>query len=468
MKGSNSVFDTILEAGENKVTLFCDNLSTVFSHAKNEILDFIEKWDNGLLLSLRSVLFSKTLVFLPQYNGSELFARRNKTLLLEDIYVIGYSVVNKREHKCLRKILKKDGANESLASEAEHPELLDKNDLFETCVELREIVDILKIRINGLDKKVDALEDEVTTLKLTIHNLNESQSSSATDDSSSINAEDGRIDAASGELLEIGTQTEGNPLECNKAIQNKIIRKPTKSPEPSEDASEDAAMVLRNKSPVNGFRHTQSFRRKLLNGSEHRTNPSSYKSNMFGTSTTQHRVTSITSSQDGVRPKQQTTSEQLCLVYVGRLTHTTTEDDLRAHLIDSGVSNDNIADVMKLRSRSTRESSFCVSLSNTEAESMIYVPSKWPEGTRIRPFKQKSPKRQQTYNKSQFHSKPPRFRDTTRQRPIRPANSQWYPNHQEHYQRKWFLNEDNDRFMYRDYDTYYGNYDYSDTDNTFW
>ena len=32
MKGSNSVFDTILEAGENKVTLFCDNLSTVFSH----------------------------------------------------------------------------------------------------------------------------------------------------------------------------------------------------------------------------------------------------------------------------------------------------------------------------------------------------------------------------------------------------------------------------------------------------
>ena len=142
MKGY-SVFDTILEAGENKVTLFCDNLSTVFSHAKNEILDFIEKWDNGPLLSLRSVLFSKTLVFLPQYNGSELFARRNKTLLLEDIYVIGYSVVNKREHKCLRKILKKDGANESLASEAEQSELLDKN-LFETCVELREIVDNFK------------------------------------------------------------------------------------------------------------------------------------------------------------------------------------------------------------------------------------------------------------------------------------------------------------------------------------
>ena len=58
--------------------------------------------------------------------------------------------------------------------------------------------------------------------KLTIHNLNESQSSSATDDSSSINAEDGRIDAASGELLETGTQTEDNILEYNKIIQNKI------------------------------------------------------------------------------------------------------------------------------------------------------------------------------------------------------------------------------------------------------
>ena len=71
---------------------------------------------------------------------------------------------------------------------------------------------------------------------------------------------------------------------------------------------------------------------------------------------------------------------------------TTTEDDLRAYLIDCGVFNDIIADVMKLRSHSTRASSFCVSLCNTEVESMIYVPSKWPEGTRIRPFKQKSPR----------------------------------------------------------------------------
>ena len=50
-----------------------------------------------------------------------------------------------------------------------------------------------------------------------------------------------------------------------------------------------------------------------------------------------------------------------------------------AHLIDCGVFDDSIADVMKLRSRGTRASSFCVSLCNTEVESMIYVSSKWPE-----------------------------------------------------------------------------------------
>ena len=88
-------------------------------------------------------------------------------------------------------------------------------------MELREIADILKIRINGLDKKVD-------------------------------NAENIRIDVTSGKLQEMGSETEGSsPLECKKVILNKIIKKQTKSPQPSKDA----AMVLRSKSPVNHFRH---------------------------------------------------------------------------------------------------------------------------------------------------------------------------------------------------------------------
>ena len=44
--------------------------------------------------------------------------------------------------KCLRKIFKSNSANDSLTSEAQHSELLDKNGLLKTCVELREIVDI--------------------------------------------------------------------------------------------------------------------------------------------------------------------------------------------------------------------------------------------------------------------------------------------------------------------------------------
>ena len=92
MKGSNSLFDTLLEAGENKVTLFCDNLRTVFCLAKNEILDFIEKWDNGPLLSPRSVLFNKTLVNLTLLSttvvNSLLFVTKPycfRTFMLQDI-----------------------------------------------------------------------------------------------------------------------------------------------------------------------------------------------------------------------------------------------------------------------------------------------------------------------------------------------------------------------------------------------
>ena len=90
------------------------------------------------MLTLRSVLYDKMSDFLPQYKGLELVARRSKALLVEDVYIAGLSVVNKLEEKRLKKILKGDISTEPTTSKEDKINLFEKNELHETCMELRE------------------------------------------------------------------------------------------------------------------------------------------------------------------------------------------------------------------------------------------------------------------------------------------------------------------------------------------
>ena len=100
-----SVFD-IIQISENKVNIFCEKLTDVYAHAKSEIIDFLQKLKNEILIELRNTLFNKLLEFLPQYSVNKLYARRSKLLMSEDVYIIGYSVINTLEDKRLKKILK--------------------------------------------------------------------------------------------------------------------------------------------------------------------------------------------------------------------------------------------------------------------------------------------------------------------------------------------------------------------------
>ena len=74
------------------------------------------------------------------------------------------------------------------------------------------------------------------------------------------------------------------------------------------------------------------------------------------------------------------------LIYVGKLEQNTTVDDLRSHLLQIGVLNVNIADVMKLKCRNEQESSFCISVNCMDAKDLIFTKQCWPEGVRIRKY----------------------------------------------------------------------------------
>ena len=74
------------------------------------------------------------------------------------------------------------------------------------------------------------------------------------------------------------------------------------------------------------------------------------------------------------------------LVYVGRLSKDTTEATTRSHLNDISVDRDDIADILKLKSKNYQESSYCISLNTTEAEKTVLNNENWPTGVRVRTF----------------------------------------------------------------------------------
>ena len=396
---------TVLESVTNEVAGFVDNIVLVFSHTKNDVIEQLDKWNMEVLINLRCVLFRKFVEIFPQYKEQELISRRSKQLLTEDVYIIGYSVINKKEDRRFKNILKGEMPSEVTAS----PEIIDINRLYETCLELQEMVDILKVRVNGHEKRIEELEDENTRLKLTlvekIEKTDEKQAETSTDHTELLEDEN----TSPNKLLKTQSQTE------DKKTNEKVEKDEKEKEEP--------------------FRHTTAYRRKILKAKEPNCNCKQQKSDsnrsaVLGTSIEQHRIKSAVPGY-----VKQATS----LVYIGGLDQNTSEDEVWSHILDIGVQNRNIADVLKLKNRSNSDASFCVSICNKEAEDLVYNSSKWPSGTRIRPFKKKPNHANRRGFSGQRQQRAPRFR---RQSPRwREQETDWQGyEHQE--EARWRPNEE--------------------------
>ena len=382
MGETDSVFQIITNSGENKVVTFCDKSGEVYAYAKSEIIDFIDKLDNETLLNLRKTLFSKLSEIFAQYKRNDLYARRSKSLLVEDIYIIGYSVISKMEDKRLKKILKGDPALESQS------DLIDDKDIFETCVDQKISSEILRVRFNQLEKKVHDLEDEVTSLKLTILGLTEKH------EQADVSLQGGEIsdedEDSSNDISVVSDNSEpgqpNQPLEPQIVIKNVLVESKSKAEvKPASTLSSNEKDTP--KATESGFRYTKGHRRKIVDGpkkkpsSSRNSRPTEKPTAVTGCATVPLRVEAADNSEI-LQPRT-------CHVYVGHLARDTTEDAIRAHLNDIGVHENYIEDVIKLKCRKNTESSFCISLCDMDAETKVYDPSNWPSNVRRRPFNQK-------------------------------------------------------------------------------
>ena len=64
----------------------------------------------------------------------------------------------------------------------------------------------------------------------------------------------------------------------------------------------------------------------------------------------------------------------------------TSDRDIRNHLVELGIKNSNVADVIKLDCKKEYESSFCISIHGDQNKHIVLSEKSWPEGVRVRPY----------------------------------------------------------------------------------
>ena len=376
------VFHVIAEAGDsvNIAQTFLEHLEHVFAHVKREIVEFCVALELKTLEQIRKILFGKLLKVFPLDNY-DLSERRKASCLAEDVYLLGFSLVSKRQHTRLKKILKKNpkdttSVEKSCASddannlaEIKPTDKVDSGELLAACLSLQKTVKDLNIQVKELTQRVNILEGQVGVLK---------------------SAEEGPI--AESETISNSTIVScSQPSNVSLSNTRQIIAEVHRDVDGIEqmpvlnrdDKSSDSV-----KSDV--FRHTDRDRKNILVG--------------------KRRFVKLKAAASDSKDKTQT-----CLVYVGKLSRETREDVIRSYLQEIGVDKDDIADILRLKTRNENESSFRISLNTREAAGTALKESNWPKGVRVRTFRHPYEKRQTSRNPVRnYYDKAPRFSSASR------------------------------------------------------
>ena len=95
MGESHGILNQLTKLGEKFVDMLSDDLREIFTHTKNEIMGYLENIDEEQLLLLRQHMVTNIVQMFAEYQGQEAVTRRKRKPLIEDIYTVGYSLVNK-------------------------------------------------------------------------------------------------------------------------------------------------------------------------------------------------------------------------------------------------------------------------------------------------------------------------------------------------------------------------------------
>ena len=141
-----------------------EHLEEIHAYVKDDITSFCESLGMPVLSLLRKKLFEQ-LIQLFSLEDFDLVERRKVSPLAEEVYLMGFSVINKMKHSRLTKLLKvkEKKGNELLENEDKITEKADNGnqdftDLLAAYLKLTQTVQQQKKTINDLANRVNYLE----------------------------------------------------------------------------------------------------------------------------------------------------------------------------------------------------------------------------------------------------------------------------------------------------------------------
>ena len=150
----------ITESGDNLPEVFCLFLAEIFSCNKSDIIDLIAKLETDDLLILRQYLFDKLCEQQPTLQGRILRTRRKTRVYLEDIYIIGYSLISNLEDRRIKSLLKpvKGTLDVSHTLTCDSDTEQENTGLIQICADLKLSVSSLVHQVEKLKTRVISLE----------------------------------------------------------------------------------------------------------------------------------------------------------------------------------------------------------------------------------------------------------------------------------------------------------------------
>ena len=157
-----------LAVSNDLTTDFMNKIESIYAHDMQEITECLEKMQLDSLNALRTHLFEKLRMLLPEIRG-ELYSRRKSSLLASDVFIIGLCVVSKAKDKRLKGLLRPTSAP-SEQNGADLDPSQTNADLLTACTTLKTQVDTLSSLVQEMGARIEFLEEETTLLKVEVHN----------------------------------------------------------------------------------------------------------------------------------------------------------------------------------------------------------------------------------------------------------------------------------------------------------
>ena len=405
--GQDTIFERLSSSAdaETFANIFTENLPCIFEYDKEEITDYLSSdvtdRDTHIakLMGLRLQLLDKLrLTFPDSYTSAEMYNRRKTGPLVEDIYILGNSIVNKMKDRRLSKVLKPRTGSETVSHRQPEDAVIETSDLVETCVLLRDTVTNLSGTIGTLTNEISDLRDKIATLemklsRLPMHRNNDETEQQVTSD-------------------DIGT------------IQRPTNPEGNQEQEP-HDQNTPPIEIEDSDSTDNEFRLPVSQLRKLRRG-QLKVQRTSHNEVVGSAPARRFRIEAAKVNAHSNKPG-------VIAIYVGHMNENSTETSLKDHLRDIGITS--VTGIVNLRCRLQGKTSFCVSLDSQRDEEKMYKPENWPAGVRDRPFKERTTRRS---SQGQGSYAPPRLRG--------PAHMTTSHND---YERRYFYDYNHQRPQYR-------------------